>query len=341
LFFAQDEKGRHVAIKLVKKDSDEYKIAQILLEKGDAAVNHCVIPILEIIDCEEHAFMVMPRWDEVGLTQWLRTLANVLDYVHCLLKGLAFLHEHCIIHRDLKVDNILCNHFGIHCWEHNWLRNELMKQRRLIFAISDFNMSLLLPPSSRPRCFRLPTCRSWESYVDRAYDVRQGELDYDPFLLDVGNLGVVFARYLRGCTSLAPILAPLIDSMVTDDLSRRFTASEALQFFEATVDSVPRENLDVRVRFQPSTGGPFEDVVYLDRWVGLSPEFIVKWSAYRLQKPTLSLRFLRWFCDLDDRAFFAVQSVRFFLRGHFTAAFLRAGHALTLAENWFRPEDEL
>ncbi|KIY46499.1 kinase-like protein, partial [Fistulina hepatica ATCC 64428] len=334
IFFAQDEKGRHVAIKLVKKDSDEYKIAQILLEKGDAAGNHCVIPVLDIIDCEEHAFMVMPRWDEMGLTQWLRTLANVLDYVHCLLKVLLeihfpFLHEHCIIHRDLKDSNILCNHFGTSAFTYNFLRWELMVQRKLTFAIADFNLSLFLPSSCRPRSCRLPARRSWESIAPVAHDLLQGEIDYDPFLLDVGSLGMLFAEDFRRYIPLAPMLAPLIDSMVTDDLSRRFTASEALQFFESTVNSVPPENLDMRLWL------PQEELVYLDRWVDLPTDFVSKWSAYRVQKPSLWTRAPRWFCGWGGyRPLMVMQTIRFLTRGHLKAAFYRAMLACTLNLDW-------
>ncbi|KIY48624.1 hypothetical protein FISHEDRAFT_73445 [Fistulina hepatica ATCC 64428] len=59
---AQDRRGAHVAIKLMKKGSDEYRIAQFLFEKRDITSSHCIIPVLEIKDCEDHAFMVMPRY---------------------------------------------------------------------------------------------------------------------------------------------------------------------------------------------------------------------------------------------------------------------------------------
>ncbi|KIY46503.1 kinase-like protein, partial [Fistulina hepatica ATCC 64428] len=306
VFFAQDAQHRHVAIKLVKKNSDEYRIACFLHECSGVAVERCIIPILEIIDCEEHAFMVMPRWGEIDSTRWFYTMRGALDYVHSTLKGLAFLHAHGIVHRDLKEDNIMCNHFGSH-----FLRQQLATQQKLVFAIADFDLSLMLPPSSQPRCCRLPTRRSWEVIVEFTHDVLQGELDYDPFLLDVGTLGLLFARYFEKLISLAPMLAPLIDGMVTDDLSRRFTASEALQFFEQTADSVPTGNLDIRVDFpfayEPA---PAPDRVYSDRWVGLPPDFVAKWSAYRVQKPDLLTRVLRWFCSLNARTFFMVQSIR-------------------------------
>ncbi|KIY46505.1 hypothetical protein FISHEDRAFT_75531 [Fistulina hepatica ATCC 64428] len=214
-----------------------------------------------------------------------------------------------------------------------------MIQRKLIFAIADFDLSLMLPPLSRPRCCRLPTRRSWEVNVAVAHDVCQGELDYDPFLFDVGILGLLFAFTFERCIPLAPMLAPLIDSMVTDDLSRRFTASEALQFFEQTVDSVPVENLDVRVcyplPFEGSVRYLSPELVYWDRWVGLPPDFVAKWSAYRVQKPNVLTRMLRWFCSLNARTFFMVQSVRFLISGRFKAALYRAVFTFSLNEKWY------
>ncbi|KAK0450203.1 hypothetical protein EV421DRAFT_1779527 [Armillaria borealis] len=53
---------------------------------------------------------------------------------------------------------------------------------------------------------------------------------YDPFAYDVALLGIVFCHEFQHLTQFVPMLAPFLDSMVTDDLSRRFTAAQALAF---------------------------------------------------------------------------------------------------------------
>ncbi|PBK65557.1 hypothetical protein ARMSODRAFT_851426, partial [Armillaria solidipes] len=83
------------------------------------------------------------------------------------------------------------------------------------------------------------------------------------------------------------MLAPLLDKMVTRTISNRFTASEALQFFE---DLLP----DTLVPSDALT----EHYEQCDRWKDLLAEFIQRWSAYReppVPRTTMWLRKIsRW-----------------------------------------------
>ncbi|KAG6807496.1 hypothetical protein H0H93_001543, partial [Arthromyces matolae] len=82
-------------------------------------------------------------------------------------------------------------------------------------------------------------------------DTCQGEFDFDPFAWDVGSMGLVFCFYYdvgpstvtyslwllmdvlnQHLTVPAPMLAPLFDKMVTRDVTKRFTAQQALSFLE-------------------------------------------------------------------------------------------------------------
>ena len=63
--FAQDSLKHHVALRLIKKSSQEYQIAQLLnnesslqsLERFEG-----VIPTLDLLDIADHCIMVMPRY---------------------------------------------------------------------------------------------------------------------------------------------------------------------------------------------------------------------------------------------------------------------------------------
>jgi hypothetical protein len=60
--FAQNIQGRHVAIKLVLDDSDEYRIMCFLREQDlDTLQENCIIPILDLMRFKGFWAAVMPR----------------------------------------------------------------------------------------------------------------------------------------------------------------------------------------------------------------------------------------------------------------------------------------
>ena len=85
------------------------------------------------------------------------------------------------------------NHFGSPAHgRFNTLRGELRKEGQLIYALIDFDLSLLFPSTCTPAELRLPYNMSWHGGSNQPKDTAQGELDYDPFAFDVGCLGVLF-----------------------------------------------------------------------------------------------------------------------------------------------------
>lgn len=60
--FAQDTQRRHVAIKLTRIGSEEYRIMRFLHEQNlEDMQRHCILPILELLHCHDACFAVMPR----------------------------------------------------------------------------------------------------------------------------------------------------------------------------------------------------------------------------------------------------------------------------------------
>ncbi|KAF8899500.1 hypothetical protein CPB84DRAFT_1681297, partial [Gymnopilus junonius] len=82
-------------------------------------------------------------------------------------------------------------------------RPALRTKRLLSYAMFDFDYSIMLPLGMICTSYRLPYQRSWK-------------FDFSPSHLS-GQL---------------PFLASLLDRMTTRNWENRFTASEALQFFE-------------------------------------------------------------------------------------------------------------
>ena len=103
------------------------------------------------------------------------------------------------------------------------------------------------------------------------------------------------------------MFAPLMDRMTTADLSRRFTAGEALEFLEARASELSQEELEYFVPPPPQDYLAFNEQV--DRWKGLPDEFIKTWGHFREPKLSFQMRLLRKICD-HDWGLIAVQLVR-------------------------------
>jgi hypothetical protein len=92
------------------------------------------------------------------------------------------------------------------------------------------------------------------------------------------------------------MFAPLLDRMTTRDISRRFTAGQALEFLENFASELSQEQLqDPAPRWEPYL--PPHDK--FDRWSGLPDTFIKEWGHFREPKLTFQIRLLRWICDYE------------------------------------------
>lgn len=88
----------------------------------------------------------------------------------------------------------MVNHFGddLDLWD-NKVRIDLRSRESFSYVIFDFDNSIKLPSAlARTQC-RLPYQESWGTFNDIA-DTHQGEYDFNPFVLDVGALGVALDR---------------------------------------------------------------------------------------------------------------------------------------------------
>ncbi|KAK0445394.1 kinase-like domain-containing protein [Armillaria borealis] len=268
VWFAQDRETRLVAVKLVKKDTEEYRILRRIDEDTSRASSfNNIIPILEFIDMEHFSAVVMPKWSVVFTPdRCFETMRDVLSMIHCLLKGLVFLHDRNTVHRDIKIENTLVNHaHNAHWTRHDHtaaFHRSLRRAGVLTYAYIDFDIAIIRGMGQT----------NWA-----VKDTAQGEHDYDPFTFDVALPGFQFCQSFQHLPPYAPCLAPLLDMMVTHDYKRRFTASEALKFFEDMYPLLPEEQLQA---FPPMLPHP-EDHETFDRWKDLPPDLTKRWASYR------------------------------------------------------------
>ncbi|KAF9003012.1 hypothetical protein BDQ17DRAFT_1280113 [Cyathus striatus] len=220
--------------------------------------------------------------------------------MHRMLKAVSFLHKHKIFHRDIKLGNTVFNYVpadkeGNYCWEP--IITLLRSRKQLQYAIIDFGLSIKFPDNYSLQQCRLPHWQSRFGAYSIPNDCMQGEFDFDPFAYDVGVLGCVFSDYFKQLIPYAPMLAPLIDKMLARNIRNRFTASEALQFFEEMRTGLTEEQLMTDISYIPRRYGVYYESY--DRWAGLPEEFVKGWSKYREPPLPRSTVILRSICEIS------------------------------------------
>jgi hypothetical protein len=107
----------------------------------------------------------------------------------------------------MKMENALINYFdddnaildlsGYPSYNRPSHRIELRKQEKLLYALMDFNISIMVPRNIRKEDYQRPYRDSFDGSGYHPYDTAQGEYDYNPFAFDVGTLGVVFCEHYQ------------------------------------------------------------------------------------------------------------------------------------------------
>ncbi|PPQ83767.1 hypothetical protein CVT25_000116 [Psilocybe cyanescens] len=314
VMFAQDFLKRHVAIKLVQDDTDEYRVLRYLSQQNlDILKENCIIPILDLIPVEGFWFAVMPRQvlqtTALELASQSRKLFEDGDQASTTPDpGLSYLHDHNIAHGDINDTNVLVNHFS-DMYLLDDRRTDLRSSKSLSYALFDFDFSTILAPEANKKEFRLPYRRSWGTF-NVSYDTAAGEYDYNPFVFDVGAMGVSLCSWHQHLAKDLPLLAPLLDMMTTWDLDCRFTASEALRFFEERLSEVPEEDLQINV----SNDIPGEYYMICNRWENIPPDFAERWKAYKTPPIPWHLKTLRFINEHSINYNIIPQTRLFFFR---------------------------
>ncbi|KAI0780017.1 kinase-like domain-containing protein [Fomes fomentarius] len=300
--FAQDSASHDLCVKIIKRDSIEHRVNQYLMDtmkSQEASVFPFVLQPVAILDTPyDFMFMISPLWGDCSLKRFT-TVRQILGFIRCVLTGLSFLHEHRIAHRDINDRNILTNGYcpGVDVMDARSIACEHSCTPSASFCLMDFDLAIQLPLDVSLKGCRRPlqeAFRGSPQYHPSDYSLAQPE--YNPFAFDVGCLGMVFICYFAEAFSKAPCLAALCAKMTTYVVEERFTAAEALSFYNDRMLALPDEQLDSTVMLKPCYKPLSDPELY---WSLLTPEDRHAWRAYRAPQESWGRRFLRWMADTE------------------------------------------
>ncbi|OBZ76979.1 putative sulfite reductase [NADPH] flavoprotein component [Grifola frondosa] len=306
--FAQDSEGRNVAIKVIEADSEEENIYNHLLHcsilfNSDTFAN--VLPPLCILKLpHQFSFVVMPMWGDRMELEGIRTVKEIVDFMTDLLRGLAFLHEQRIAHRDIAQSNVMVNYYSaLHYRESGRLLLLLEKHRsssQARYCLFDFNLSKQFPLGRQIESYRSPSTeafRGWDCY--HPSDVYQGEFEYNPFAFDVACLGKLFM--FRFAASSQYLYSGRGHSYGLCSCRMQYLFSthwfpQASDFFEEIVRNLSEEELQASVSLPVNVD---TEVTVQDCWARVTPAFVTSWSRYRSPPVPRSIQLLHWICSFE------------------------------------------
>ncbi|KDR70091.1 hypothetical protein GALMADRAFT_76876 [Galerina marginata CBS 339.88] len=237
--------NQRVVFKPVKTKSEEVPLATFLSSDSSRDdPRNCAVPILEVLPVpgdDDRALLVMPHllpYFELPF----RFLGKFCEFALQILQGLEYLHEQNIIHRDMCHGNIMVDstklvpkgHHFVRRDTHNGLDENFQWNTRWSvrpnqYYIIDFGIS------ARCKTKNVLALGIWGQ--DMSVPELSREVPYDPFMVDVYQLGNVFMRCIKDYQGFDSF-QELAESMTRKDPKERPTASEAVHLCKKIIAMV-------------------------------------------------------------------------------------------------------
>ncbi|KAH7339281.1 kinase-like domain-containing protein [Rhizoctonia solani] len=205
--------------------------------------NHCAYALdsFPVPDLESWVFVVMDTYCPLTIVPF-ETVGEVVELVHQVLEGLAFMHDINIAHRDCASANIMMKAdpvFGeiphphpryMNLTEDGRERVKLLPRagRDIRYYFIDFGLSVMFPSHAERRLVT-----GIEGREREVPELSRPGVAYDPFKLDVCILGrSLWKDFYAKSDHALYFMKPLLERMVATEPADRPTAAEAFEHFE-------------------------------------------------------------------------------------------------------------
>ncbi|KAL7277640.1 hypothetical protein ACG7TL_008567 [Trametes sanguinea] len=253
--------GRLVAVKPVKKRSDELQISLYLSSLQDPS-NHCV-RVLDTFDDpldQSKTLMVMEYLRPFNDPEFVM-IGDVIDFVSQMLEGLAFLHNHRIAHRDIAPPNVMMDGSSLFPNGHHPvyrtcsldLIEDLTPLLRIDHPVKYFYVDFGLSVRFKPGASSLVV-----GDVGRDEEVPElsSTVPYDAFKADIYALGNLFDKEFLQKYHGLEFLRDLIDVMKRQQPEQRPPVAELVQMFDKVRKT--RNPSSLRWRLAPKSEPAYE-----------------------------------------------------------------------------------
>ncbi|KAJ3786710.1 hypothetical protein GGU11DRAFT_744173 [Lentinula aff. detonsa] len=201
--------------------------------------NH-TLPLLDEIHYENLVFGVFPLVGSSFIPAWFSNIAHALESMSQIMEGVAFLHDHLVVHRDLFLSNFLSSRRSDGRWDPEQ-KQDFLRPR---YYIIDFEWAVRFSPDSDPasRTVTGPPL-PWDIYRRPPPPEMQSELPYCPFKADVWQVGKSFMGCILHIEHVVPDVLKLFRQMSADSAEDRPSAREAVTQLNKIRNGLPTEIL--------------------------------------------------------------------------------------------------
>ncbi|KAI0757681.1 kinase-like domain-containing protein [Daedaleopsis nitida] len=233
--------GRLVVIRIIKVGEQGQQHLDVLryIARGPLSLyshNHA-LPLLQEIQVDDMTFGVFPYAGGAmrdAYKFWPKnSVGDLVDMILQMLSALAFIHSHRIAHRDAFKDNFLVQ------WhpESSSATSSTTVERPRVY-LHDFEAAVQFPegtPDEHQVLTGIPMAGIWDDYARPSPPEVLSGLPYDPYKVDVWQLGSSLSDIEMTITAIDELLI----AMVEPDPSKRFSAEELLRRLSSVVQAMP------------------------------------------------------------------------------------------------------
>ncbi|KAL1679602.1 kinase-like domain-containing protein [Schizophyllum commune] len=236
IWAATNQSGDEFIIKVVSDGQDPKGLAELrILEHLDrpdlrAHPRNRTVPVVEFVRYEQYTFAIFPRWTDFPEKE-IRTPRTAVECCVQVTDALAFLHEQCIAHLDISMENIMINFFGYV----DPSLSPVVEYFPIACGLIDFGESVFLDARSS-----LAPPRDYAPRPTSAPEVSSGE-PFDPFAADVYQTARFLLEQFYDLTGLDPEFLAILQAMTSTPPSSRISMAEAHKRFAALQTSWLRD----------------------------------------------------------------------------------------------------